>query len=174
MDEFEVKILGIDRKVVEDKLVSLGARKVFDGVVHALFLDHCDGRIGKAGDVLRLRKVGDRSFLTYKRFVSHDSVKVREEHEVEVSDHDEAKSILEALDFTVSLEMRKQRTSYEISGVRFELDRYVDQYSFVPEFLEIEAKDEDTLYRYAELLGFRRGDCRPWTIIEIAEYYSTL
>ncbi len=65
--------------------------------------------------------------------------------------------------------MKKTRTSYELGDVHFEFDKHIDQYSHVPEFLEIEAKDEKTLYNHVEMLGFTKEDCKPWTILHIVE-----
>jgi adenylate cyclase class 2 len=171
MKEIEVKILDIDRKKVVKKLLSLGAKKTFDGEIHGFFFDFPDSSVRKAKDTLRLRKVGDRSFLTFKKYVNNRGAKVREEFEFEVNDFSRAKKILESVGLTPWMEVRKRRTSYVIGGVHFELDKHTDLYSFVPEFLEIEAKDVSTLRRYAYLLGYGRKDLRPWTIIEVAKHY---
>jgi adenylate cyclase class 2 len=172
MEEIEIKILEIDRKAVEKKLSALGAKKSFDGEILGIFYDYADGSVRKAKDTMRLRKVGDRAFITYKRFVENKRAKIRREYETEVSDYESAKSILESLGLKEWMSMRKRRTTYELPGVHFELDRHTDQYSYVPEFLEIEAKDLDTLYRYVKVLGYKKEDCRPWTIVEIAEHYA--
>ena len=37
MTEIEVKILEIDQALIEQKLISLGATKTFDGVMRAVF-----------------------------------------------------------------------------------------------------------------------------------------
>ncbi len=172
MEEIEVKVLGIDRKRVEEKLLALGAKKVFDGEVYGIFYDYSDGSVRKAKDTMRLRKVGDRAYLTYKKFVENDRAKIRSEYETEVSDYEEARKILKSLGLAEWMSMRKRRTSYELLGTHFELDKHVDQYSYVPEFLEIEAKDLDTLYKYVKALGYEKAECRPWTIVELAQYYS--
>ena len=171
MDEIEVKILDINRKKVEERLVSLGAEKVFDGLIHGYFYDSPDSRVRRNKDTFRLRMVGDKSFITLKKFVSDEGAKIRREYEVEVSDFDSAKSIIEGLGFSAWMEMRKRRTSYVLGDVHFELDKHIDQYSFVPEFLEIESKDVGTLYKYVGLLGYGKEDCRPWTIVEVARHY---
>ncbi|MBD3314131.1 class IV adenylate cyclase [Candidatus Woesearchaeota archaeon] len=167
MKEIEVKILDIDKKEVEEKLVSLGAEKVFEGDVNALFFDFDDGSVRAAGKTIRLRKMGDKSFLTAKSPVSQENVKIKEEYETEVSDFEEIRRILESAGMSVWLAMRKHRTTYRLDNVSFEIDKHNDQYSHIPEFLEIEAKDAKTIYKYAEMLGFNRDDCKPWTILEI-------
>ncbi|MBN2458045.1 CYTH domain-containing protein [Candidatus Woesearchaeota archaeon] len=177
MKEIEVKILDINRKEVVEKLISLGAKKIFDGEIYALFFDFPDKTGKKNTDnpernskkTIRLRKMGDKVFLTIKEPIEHDAVKIREEHEVEVSDFEKTRKILESLGLSEWLTMKKHRTSYLVEDVHFELDKHHDQYEYVPEFLEIEARDIDTLYRYVELLGFKREDCKPWTILDIAD-----
>ena len=65
--------------------------------------------------------------------------------------------------------MKKHRTSYVLDGVRFDFDKYHDQYEFVPEFLEIEAYDIETIYRYVELLGFGKDECKAWTFKDVVD-----
>ncbi|MFH0860415.1 MAG: CYTH domain-containing protein [Candidatus Altiarchaeota archaeon] len=172
MRETEVKILEVDRKKIEKKLAQLGAEKVFDGEVFAVYFDFRDRRIEKSKGTFRLRKVGDRSYLTFKEFVEHDSMKVRQEHEVEVSDFDKVKHMLESLGMASWLTTKKQRTSYKLGKVHFELDLYSQPYDSIPEFLEIEAEDDETLLKYVKLLGFKKSECKPWTLLDLAEHYS--
>jgi len=82
------------------------------------------------------------------------------------------RSILQAIGFSSWLEMRKHRTSYEFSGVHFELDKYTGEFGFIPEFLEIEGPDIRTVYEGAAALGFTKEECRPWDALQVAEYYS--
>ncbi len=172
MEEIEIKILDVDRKKVLEKLALLGAMKTFDGEIYAVFYDYADNSIRDAKGTMRLRKVGSRSYVTYKEFVENERAKIRSEHECEVADFDEMRNILRSLGLLEWMDMRKRRTTYELPGVQFELDKHIDQYSYVPEFLEIEAKDLDTLYKYVAALGYKKEDCKPWTIIELAQYYS--
>ena len=171
-EEVEVKILEIDRKSIEAKLLSLGARKTFEGVIYALMYDYPDERIRKNKDTMRLRKVGCRSFLTYKRYVKNDKAKIMQEHEVEVSDFEATRSILESLGLKVFDEIRKNRTTYELSGVHYELDTHLDKYAYIPEFIEIEAHDLETVYENAKLLGFSREQCMPWNLYDVVKHYT--
>ena len=174
MYEVEIKILGIDRKKTEEDLISLGAVKVFDGDIHALYYDSADNAIQKVRGAFRLRKEGEKNVLTFKSYVEDGRAKVREEKEVFVSDLDAMKSILKSLGFTAWLEMKKHRTTYELDGLHFELDKYLDEYGYIPEFLEIEGKDIETVYRYAGLLWLGEKDCRPWDAVQVAEYYKEI
>lgn len=172
MNEIEVKILGIDRKKIETVLIKSGARKTFDGELHAVYFDTADNFIGREKGAFRLRRGGDKNTLTFKSYVEHPSAKVREELEVEVSDFNMMRTILESAGFRSWLQMKKRRTTYEYEGVHFEFDKYVDEYEFIPEFLEIEGDSVEKVYKYAEMLGFTREECRPWDAVQVVKYYS--
>lgn len=173
MEEIETKILDVDRKKIEGALAALDAKKTFDGAIHAFFYDLPDDSIRQAKNTLRLRQIGGRAYLAYKEFVENRRAKIRREHEAEVSDFEEMRRILKSLGLVEWAETRKHRTSYVTpDGTHFELDKHTDQYAYVPEYLEIEAKDITTLDRYAKLLGYSRKDYRPWTILEVAGHYK--
>lgn len=171
MHETEIKILGIDRKKILEKLESLGAKKIFDDIIHAVYYDTADMALKRQNSILRLRKEGKKAVLTFKSHVEDKKAKVREEKEVVVSDFEVMNSILGLLGFSGWLRMSKKRTTYDLEGTHFELDKYHDEYSFIPEFLEIEGKDFGTIIKYAELLGYSERDCRPWDALQVAEYY---
>ena len=171
MTEIEVKILEINRESVEKKLNALGACKTFDDEIHAIYYELGDNSLRKTGRALRLRKEGERAILTLKLHVENALAKEREEHEVEVCRFEDMRTVLEGLGYAPWLETRKHRTSYQLEGTHVELDRYCDQYGFIPEFLEIEGRDSETICRWAEVLGFSRHDCRPWDIDELIRYY---
>ena len=172
MKEIEVKILDIDRKKVEETLVRLGAKKVFDGDIETLFFDFNDGRIINAKDVLRLRKEQDRTELTYKKVSATQMAKVAEEFSVEVSSLETMKKILENLGLSEIENMKKHRTSYLLDLTRFDIDHYLGGYEYIPDFLEIEAENIDLIHKYAEVLGFTAKDCLPWSTNELIHYYS--
>jgi predicted adenylyl cyclase CyaB len=170
-NEVEVKILDIDRKTLESGMRSLGARKVFDGEMYAVYLDYADDELKKKGDLLRLRQEGTTCVLTFKEFVSDETAKIRKECEVNITDFKSMRYIFEQLGFKEWLIVRKHRTSYEIDGVHFEFDKHLDDHAYIPEFLEIEAADLESIYRFVEMLGFKKDDCRPWTFLDVADHY---
>jgi adenylate cyclase class IV len=111
--------------------------------------------------------------VTYKKDVDSAEAKVREEKEVAVADFAAMKEIFQSMGLSPWLEMKKHRTTFEIGAVHFEFDKYHGNYEYIPEFIEIEGPDTETVYRYAEKLGFGRKDCRPWDALEVAEHYSS-
>ncbi|NQU99044.1 class IV adenylate cyclase [Candidatus Woesearchaeota archaeon] len=172
MREIEVKILEIDRKELEKRLVSLGAKKVFDDKVDSMLFDFEDDPIHKSKGLFRLRKSGSKSTLTLKKHVKSEKAKVRDEYEVEVSDFEKMKQILKLLGFHCWQGFEKHRTSYVIDKVHFELDKLTGEYSYIPEFLEIEGPDVETIYKYVELLGFKKEDCKKWGGPKLIKYYK--
>jgi len=172
MKEIEVKILEINRKKVEKTLTNLGAKKILDNDIQTIFFDFQDGKIIKAKDVLRLRKEDSKVELTYKKVRATQTAKEAEEYSVDVSSLEEMQKILENLGLFETENMLKHRISYKLDNVRFDLDRYLGNYSFIPEFMEIEANNTDLINQYAELLGFKSKDCLPWSTYDVIKYYS--
>jgi predicted adenylyl cyclase CyaB len=172
MTEIEVKILQINRASIEKKLIALGAKKTFDDEIHAIYFDLPDNSLKSTGRALRLRKEGKKTVLTLKLQVENTAAKERAEYEVEVCRFEDMKTVLEGLGYAPWLEMQKHRTSYELDGAHIELDHYCGQHDYIPEFLEIEGRDMETIWHCAEALGFSRQDCRPWDVTELIEYYA--
>ncbi len=172
MKEIEAKILQINKEKIEAALASLGATKVFDGEIQTFFFDFKDSSIVKAKNVLRLRKEQDKTELSFKKIKITQTAKVAEEYSVEVSDLEMTEKILESLGLQVTENMQKLRVSYLLDNGRFDIDRYLDKYAFIPEFLEIEAENESAIHIFAGLLGFKPEDCLPWSTNELISYYS--
>jgi adenylate cyclase class 2 len=172
MKETEVKILEVDRTKIEEKLISLGAKKVFDGNILTVFFDFKDGRIAKKKNVLRLRQEQNGTELTYKKVYFSKTAKSAEEYSVEVSNLVTMRKILENLGLMTTERMQKHRVSYVLENVRFDIDHYSGKYKFIPELLEIETDDIELIHKYAELLGFKAEDCLPWSTNDLISYYS--
>ena len=73
--------------------------------------------------ILRLRRVGNRSLLTYKkRFPSESAIKHQLEEETEVADADTIARILTLLGFMPILVYEKYRTTWQYGGTAITLD----------------------------------------------------
>lgn len=171
MYEIEVKVLDIDRPAVESTLLELGAVPGPEQRFSAVFYDSPDGRLRAGGQLLRLRREGDRTLLTFKRRVSEAGAKVREETEVAVGDFEACRRILNSLGLAESATVDKFRTSYQLDNVSVVIDRHVGGLSFIPEFLEIEAASVEEVHSVAARLGFRPDQLRPWGLPQVIEYY---
>jgi len=174
MKEIEAKILEINRQEIEAKLKELGAEKIFDGQVDTIFYDAPDRSIRDNDKTFRLRKIGDdKIVITFKSPLDQSSgVKIKQEDEVEVSDFEVTERIIDSLGFKPWIKMGKHRTSYQLDNVHIEIDKHNDQFSSIPEFMEIEALDEETVYKYAKMFGFSKKDCKAWTILDLADHYK--
>ena len=101
------------------------------------------------------------------------TAKEAEEYSVEVSSLETMQKILGNLGLTIIDKTQKHRVSYSLEGAQFDFDSYIGGLEYIPEFLEIEAKNTDLIYKYAALLGFKEKDCLPWSTTELIKHYSS-
>ena len=91
------------------------------------------------GAVLRLRRIGQRAILTFKkRFSSPSSVKRQLEEETEVDDGDAMARILDRLGFKPSLIYEKRRETWKHHSTEVAIDELPFGW-----FLEIEGEEAD-------------------------------
>lgn len=84
---------------------------------------HRGGVIDERGAVLRLRKIGDKTLLTYKERLRNDSdMKHRIEHETTVADVDEMENIIGRLGYKLSVVYEKHRKTWHFHDVEVVLD----------------------------------------------------
>lgn len=84
--------------------------------------------------VLRLRRIGERTILTYKQKIVSDSpAKHHTEYETEVADFEEISSILNSLGYRAALVYEKRRRTWNFRRVEIVLDSLP-----FGEFMEIE------------------------------------
>ncbi len=180
MHEIEIKTINIDQQALVKKLLSLGAKKSFEGEIRAVSFDFPDNSIRSAARTLRVRTKGNKTYLTLKNPIDNKEIKIREELEIEVSDFAVMKTILESLNLKQWREIRKTRVSYKLKDVLFEFDKYHDDFEYIPEFMEIEVMAENdeeavkTIFGYADKLGIPRKNCKPWTLNDLVKHYKKL
>jgi predicted adenylyl cyclase CyaB len=172
MKEIEVKVLNVNKQKIEEILAQLGAKQTFDDEITTYFFDFENGSIANAKNLLRLRKEGKHSVLTFKKILSKQSAKVAEEYEVEVSNLPKMQRILELLGLSVTESIQKHRSSYELNDLRFDIDTLTREYAYIPTYLEIEAKNIKLIKKYAKILGYRAEECLPWTTNDLINFYA--
>jgi adenylate cyclase, class 2 len=121
--EIEVKFYVQDLPALEKRLLALGAQ-LTQPRQHEVNLryDTPDRQLSKASQTLRLRR-DQLSRLTYKGAGGEQGgARLRQELEVEVSDFDTARAILEALGYRVFVMYEKYRTTYTLGPVEVTLD----------------------------------------------------
>ena len=169
MEEIEVKILEINLERIVSKLEELGAEEVFSGEIKAYHYDLPNEPITRKGDVLRLRKKGDKAEFVYKEKQESKVAKVNIEHEININpnDFETMRTILESLGLREIYALEKSRTSYRIGNTQFEIDIFPE----IPPLLEIEAPDEETLKMYVKKLGYTMKDAKTWGSKELLLHY---
>ncbi len=145
--KFPVRSLEGVRQRLEQAGAVLEAPRVHE--VNLRF-DTPDGALTRERRVLRLRR-DSRSILTYKGAAQMgQEVSVRQEIEVEVSDFEAARHLLEALGYRVSILYEKYRTAYQLAGTHVVLDEMP-----FGNFVEIEGQNAEQIHQTALLLGLR-------------------
>lgn len=117
-----------------------------------------DRDFGVTDEAVRLRRQGDRTFLTYKGPKIDAKSKTRKEIEVEVSDFEKTRDILESLGFRKTLDVVKERRIYHYRGAEVCLDRIEGLGDFVELELQAEGPEDisakrDALIALLRVLG---------------------
>ena len=147
--EQEAKFYIANLPALESKLKALGAPlkhlRVFET---NLRFDFPDRRLTGKHQVLRLRQ-DERARLTFKGPTDPTrEISSRPEIEFEVSSFDNARALLEALGYEISVMYEKYRASYELHGCEITLDELP-----YGTFAEIEGPDIGAIRGVANLLG---------------------
>lgn len=170
--EIEVKILAINRAQILSKLAEIGAKQHFKAEFLAIFYDDEKQSIRQKKAALRLRKEGNKTFLTFKLPISTEQAKIMDEREVEVADVEKMRAILQGLGYTEIKKTRKIREEFEWKNVKIVLDEYLDDLAFIPLFLEIEAPNLEEMYEAVYALGYTKSDCNTFNTYELANFYA--
>lgn len=142
--EYEVRVLEIDKENLIKKLEELGAQKVADFNYKRKIYNFIPKDDNKW---IRLRTDGKKTTLTIKKLESLE-INGTKEMEVEVSDFEETNNILNELGYTAHTYQENKRTRYVLNNV--ELD--IDSWPYIPTYLEIEGKDEQSVKEMIKLL----------------------
>ena len=167
MKEIEAKILEIDTDELRKKLEKIGAIKVFEEQVKSEFYDFKDGRIEENGQI-RLRTIGDRSFVTRKIDVVDERAKVKEEIEFDVEDPDEVRKFLKSIGLEKIESGEKKRAKWHKNSMEY----VIDWYHGIPPLLEIEASSHQKLEESFEELGFSFEETVDWGSSRVHQHYG--
>lgn len=169
MEEIEVKFLGIDKSNLEEKLLSLGAKKVGDYFYRRSVFDYSDLRLDKEGAWVRLRDEEDKIMLSFKQRLGMDGTSGNDvgmyERETEVEDFDATADILRKIGLTDKFYFENRRTRYVLNDTEFD----IDEWPLLKPYLEIEAKSWDAIDAAISLLGFKKEDAKKFSTTQIYE-----
>ncbi|KAF0110351.1 MAG: Uncharacterized protein FD147_1736 [Chloroflexi bacterium] len=147
--EVEVKFYLTDMNSYEKRVRSIGASLVQPRTHELNYrFDTPEMSLAREHRVLRLRQ-DTATILTYKGPAqSNDAVSIRPEIELEVSDFQAAKDLLEALGFHMSVKYEKWRTVYRMGDLEITLDEMP-----FGNFTEIEGGDPAAIQKTASMLA---------------------
>lgn len=111
--------------------------------------DYPDDRLFKIGGWVRVRNEGDKVTLSYKQ-LNDRTLHGTKEVTVTVDDFATTCLFLESIGLEAKSYQETKRESWRLAEAEIELDTW----PWIPGFVEIEAKDENTLREIAQLLGF--------------------
>jgi adenylate cyclase class 2 len=101
----------------------------------------------KSDEALRIRTVGDRSFLTYKGPKLDSTTKTRRELELPLAELDadgsQFRELLQALGFRPVASVRKQRRTFQFRHGGKEVEGALDDVEGVGTFIELELQADD-------------------------------
>lgn len=122
MIEVEVKAKISSGDEVSERIVSLGGRHISDEEQTDIYFNAPHRDFAETDEALRIRKTGERTFITYKGPKIDDRSKTRKELEVEVADAETAAGILESLGFRRVREVFKERRTYSLGDFTLSID----------------------------------------------------
>ena len=153
--EIEVKFLNVDHDEVRSKLKELGAvcEQPMRLMRRTLVDVHHRTPEEDFSSFLRLRDEGDKVTLTFKEF-REKTLTGASEREVRVSDFDETKAILEEVGIKFTTFQESKRETWRLDEVEIVLD----EWPWIPRYIEIEGPTEAVVEEVAEKLGFDWND----------------
>ena len=162
--EFEVRVLEINHDEMVEKLESLNAIKKIDALQQRYVYD----LIPKVEHSwIRLRTDGVKATLTIKDLQAK-TIDGTKELEIIVDDFDKTNLILEKLGFKNRGFQQNKRVQYILDGVEIDLDRW----PLIPEYMEIEGKNEEEVYATLEKLGIEKDKIVTLDVASIYTHYG--
>ncbi|MEF2176038.1 MAG: CYTH domain-containing protein [Candidatus Absconditabacteria bacterium] len=186
-NEVEGKILEVNKDLLVDKLVGLGANEIAKTLVISEFFE-TNETINKGNNYsnkiidwlesnnllngtnlkLRLRSIDGKVEITHKGVSESKELQDRIELNLLVDDFENAKGALAELGFKLIIRNEKQRISYELGDIRFDFDKYND----IPWLVEVESNSKEKVIQGAIILGYGEKDLKNLSITQLYKYYG--
>lgn len=145
--EIECRFLEIDKDVLIKKLLSFGATDEGETMLEETIIYDPELKWREQGRFVRLRKIGDKTKLTYKEHREH-TVDGTYEIEFGIDDFKKAELMFEKIGLLPYRHQQKKRHSLHLNGVTFDIDTWPR----MPAYVELEGESEQALKKAAALL----------------------
>ena len=172
--EVECKYRMADTATLIGRVKQLGGKFGEAELQVDTYYSHPCRDFAQTDEALRIRRVGDKAYITYKGPKVDQKTKTRKEIELElvgdaqgVLDH---AALLEALGFSTVAKVTKKRQTAEIVWQDHEVEIALDDVDSVGKFVELETAGDDdnldaargSLAALAEKLGLEDGERRSY------------
>lgn len=162
MQEIEVKILEINQNFLIEKLKKIWAKKNFDSEIEAFFYKNNEWK------KLRIRKTKYWLNLNFKEKIEDKNFLKNFEYEINFDDFEKMEKILTWIWFEKYWYSKKYRIGFSLNDkIFFDFDKYDE----IPNLVEIEAKNEELVKKWVEILGYDLKDTVILTERELKEKY---
>jgi adenylate cyclase class 2 len=170
MVETEMKLPVASLVAVRDRLTAVGAVRLHEAEFEDnQVLDDANGSLRSGGKLLRLRRTGALTIVTFKGPGSFAAgVKTRPEYETAVESADAALTIFAALGFAPVRRYQKRREEWSFVGVRVALDE-----TPIGTFVEVEGEKE-RITEVAVRLGLDPADAVSGTYLDLWRLYRAV
>ena len=146
--EIEVKFINITIDAIQQRLLAAGA--VCEQPMRLMRRALMETPDMAAKDAfLRLRDEGNKVTLTYKQHLK-TGIEAANEIETTVDDFDAAKSLLEASGMIFHTYQESRRETWKLGDVEV----VIDEWPWMPPYIEIEGDNEASIREAAAILGF--------------------
>lgn len=171
--EIEVKVLEINKKELEKKLVAVGAKKIFSNnkIVQESYKNK---ELQKKRASIRVRQIGKELYITFKEFKEiKQNVKNCKEIEFQVSsDFKTVQDMFGSLGLERYHRIEKVRTTYTLGTTTFDIDTISKPFK-IPTYYEIEVKDYKDIDKILKLLKIPKNKALPWGTKKLLKYYES-
>jgi len=146
--EIEVKFLGVDIEQMRAKLRDAGA--VLEQPMRLMRRALIETAETKARNAfLRIRDEGDKVTVTFKQF-DENSLTGAKEREIVVNDFDETAAIFSEFGLKYHTFQESKRETWKYN----EVEVVIDEWPWIPSYIEIEGASEESVKQAAAELGF--------------------
>ncbi|MBS4534301.1 class IV adenylate cyclase [Clostridium sp. D2Q-14] len=171
--ELEVKVLGINRKEIEEKLTNIDAIKIKDEYQKNIILDTEDNIIEeKYNGYLRIRETKNymnnekKINVTLKQILSDEIYRENKEFESSIDNPKALLEIFKILGLTIKYIGYKERVSYKYEDILFEIDTW-DNDTYPETYMEIEIQRKDDLDKAINMLNLDKNSITTKSITEL-------
>ena len=108
------------------------------------------------GKWLRVRDEGDKITMTFKHIIDQNRIDGVNEIEIIVNDFEKACAIINQTNYIESSYQENYREIWRND----EVEIVIDTWPYLPNYIEIEAKSEEIVRKYSDLLGFNLNEAK--------------